>query len=166
MIYDMTQVVQAFLHKNNKPPSGSFYDQMVIDKNKRDEAILRLRAQRLSQEQQVIREEVLKRKEILRNEDRWRRETRRSMSEQSPKHRANSDELADSPRDRTYPNNCDLHLNSENLYFTTVGKKIQRGSCLGELSSYYDKHTHSHQTGDGFFFVFFFVLLDRSFAKR
>lgn len=132
VIYDLTQVVQQFLHKHNKRPSGSFYDQMLIEKNKRYADLMQERAQRLSQEQQVIRDEVFKRKELLRNEDRWRRDGRRSMSEQSPKHRANSVELSDNVRDRIHPNNCDLHLNSDNLYFPSVGRKIQRGCCLGE----------------------------------
>lgn len=135
VIYDLTQTISAFLHKHNKEPSGSFYDQMLIEKTKRNEAIMQQKAKRLSQEQQVIRDEVLKRKEILRNEDRWRRESRRSMSEQSPKHRANSStELNDNPRDRVYPNSCELHSSSEDLYFANVGRKIRRGCCLGKMN--------------------------------
>lgn len=136
VIYDLTQLVQAFLHKHNKAPSGSFYDQMLIEKNKRDEALMQQQAQRLSHEQRVLRDEVLKRKEILRNEDRWRRDSRRSMSEQSPTHRNNSStDIADDSsmsRDRIYPNGCDLHLNSEELYFPSVGRKVRRGCCLGK----------------------------------
>lgn len=130
VIYDLAQAVQAFLHKHNKAPTGSFYDVMLLERNKRDEALLQQQAQRLSHEQQLIRDEVLKRKEILRNEDRWRREVRRSMSEQSPKHRSNSSaEMVDSSLDQ---NSCDIHLNSEDIYFPMVGRKIRRGSCLGE----------------------------------
>lgn len=131
VIYDLTQTVQAFLHKHNKAPCGSFYDQMLLERNKRDEALEQQKAQRLSHEQQLIRDEVLKRKEILRQEDRWGREVRRSMSEQSPKHRSNSStEMTDHPLDGTQ-NRCELHLSSEDLYFTTVGRKIRRGCCLG-----------------------------------
>lgn len=133
VIYDLAQAVQAFLHKHNKAPCGSFYDQMLIERNRRDEALMQQQAQRLSHEQQLIRDEVLKRKEILRNEDRWRRESRRSMSEQSPKHRSNnSAEMADNPLERT---DCDLHIGSEDLYFPSVGRKIRRGSCLGMHSA-------------------------------
>lgn len=130
VIYDLAQAVQAFLHKHNKAPTGSFYDQMLIERNRRDEAVAMQQAQRLSHEQQLIRDEVLKRKEILRNEDRWRREVRRSMSEQSPKHRSNSSaEMVDSSLDQ---NTCDIHFNSEDIYFPMVGRKIRRGSCLGK----------------------------------
>lgn len=129
VIYDLAQAVQAFLHKHNKAPSGSFYDQMVFDKNQRDEALMQLQAQRLSYEQQLIRDEVLKRKEILRNEDKWRRDSRRSMSEQSPKHRLNSSaEMIDHPLDRL---GCEIHSASEDLYFNTVGRKIRKGCCIG-----------------------------------
>lgn len=136
MIYDLTQVVQAYLHKHNKPPAGSFYDQMVIERTKRDEALMKQRAQKLSHEQRIIRDEVLKRKEILRNEDRFRRETRRSMSESSPTHRlSNSTDLSENSsgifREHIYPNECDLHMCSEDLYFPSVGKKVHRGCCLG-----------------------------------
>lgn len=138
MIYDLTQVVQAFLHKHNKAPSGSFYDQMLIEKTKRDEALMKQQAQKLGHEQRLLRDQVLKRKEILRNEDRWRRDGRRSMSESSPTHRTNSSSelLENSPgifRERVYPNECDLHLSSEDLYFSSVGRKIRRGCCLGEI---------------------------------
>lgn len=130
VIYDLAQAVQTFLHVHNKPPCGSFYDQMLIERNKRDEALQQQQAQRLNHEQQLIRDQVLKRKEILRNEDRWRRETRHSMSEQSPKHRSNSSgEMADDLNDRM--NACELHSNTEDLYFPTVSRKIWRGSCLG-----------------------------------
>lgn len=130
MIYDMAQAVQAFLHKHNKAPCGSFYDQMLLERNKRDRALELQQAQKLSQDQQLIRDEVLKRKEILRNEDRWRREMRRSMNEQSPKHRTNSS-AEDNLLDQL--NGCDLHSNCEDLYFQTVGRKIKRGSCLGKI---------------------------------
>lgn len=136
MIYDLAQYVQAFLHKHNKAPTGSFYDQMLIEKTKRDEALMKQQAQKLNHEQRLLRDEVLKRKEILRNEDRWRRDNRRSMSESSPTHRTSSssdkmDNASGIFRERVYPNECDLHLSSEDLYFSSVGRKIRRGCCLG-----------------------------------
>lgn len=91
------------------------------------------KAQRLSLEQQVIQDEVLKRKEILRNEDRWHRDSRRSLSDKSPRHRASSStDIDDSVGDRLYSNDCELHMSSEELYFTNIGRKIRRGGCLGE----------------------------------
>lgn len=136
VIYDLTQAVQAFLHRHNKPPCGSFYDQMLIERNKRDEALEQQRAQRLNHEQQLIRDQVLKRTEILRNEDRWIRETRHSMSEQIPKHRSNSSgEMTDDINDRM--NECELHLDTDDLYFPSVSRKIWRGSCLGVYSVHF-----------------------------
>lgn len=137
VIYDLTQAVGTFLHKHNKPPAGSFYDQMLIERMERDKALSHIeqqKAHRLSLEQQVNQNEVLKRKEILRNEDRWTRGARRSMSESSPKHRASSydTELEDSYGDGVHPSNCELHLSSEDMYFASIGRKVRRGSCLGE----------------------------------
>lgn len=37
MIFDLAQTVQAFLHAHNKPPALSFYDEMLLQKFKRDE---------------------------------------------------------------------------------------------------------------------------------
>lgn len=136
VIYDLAQTVESFLHTHNKAPSGSFYDQMLIEKLKRDEALIQQQAQKISQEQRLLRDEVLKRKEILRNEDRYRRDTRRTISESSPTHRINtSSEIVDNSsgifRERIYPNECQMHLSSEDLYFSNVGRKIRRGCCLG-----------------------------------
>jgi len=39
MIYELAQTVQAFLLEHNKPPKGSFYDQMLQDKQKRDQEL-------------------------------------------------------------------------------------------------------------------------------
>lgn len=136
VIYDLTQTVQAFLHTHNKEPCGSFYDQMVLDKNKRDEALLQQQAQKLSHNQQRLRDEILKRQENLQNENRWRRESRRSMSEQSPKHRTNSSaEMADNPLDQL--SECGIHLGSEDLYFPNIGRKIRRGCCISKHRKYF-----------------------------
>lgn len=129
VIYDLTQAVETFLHEHNKEPCGSFYDQMVLDKNKRDEALLQQQAQKLSHNQRKLRDEVLKRQEILQHEDRYQRESRRSMSEQSPKHRTNSSaEMVDNPLDQS--SGCGIHMGSEDLYFPNIGRKIRRGCCI------------------------------------
>lgn len=131
MIYDLTQIVQAFLHAHNKVPIGSFYDQMLKERIRRTEVINQQNAQKLSKEQQVLRDEVFKRQEILRNEGRYRRETRRSMSECSPTHRTHSGSVEISDVTQELENDCVIHMNSEDLYFSTVGRKIRRGCCLG-----------------------------------
>lgn len=151
IIYDLTQAVQSFLHKHNKPPSGSFYDQMLIEKMKRDEALYQQQAQKISKEQQVFRDEVLKRKEILKNEGRWRRDTRRSTSESSPVHQVSSssdigENATGAFRGRIYPHECTMHLSSEDLYFSSVGRKIRKGCCLGKY--------YPFSIQFGFFFLF------------
>lgn len=142
IIYDLTQAVQLFLHKHNKPPVGSFYDQMLKEKIKRVEVLNKENAQKLSKEQQVLREEVIKRQEILRNEGRYRREKRSSMSESSPTHRTHSisTEIIDVTQGMFLEKDvCEMHMNSEDLYFSTVGRKIRRGCCLGEYKNTYTR---------------------------
>lgn len=136
MIYELAQTVQAFLHKHNKQPAGSFYEQMLLEKLKRDEDLQQMQQLKLNQEKQIIRDEVLKRKEIFRNETKWRRD-RRSISESSPTHRSNgsSEDIEPSStvfRSRIYPNECTEHRSSDTLYFSNVGRKIQKGSCMGK----------------------------------
>lgn len=136
MIYELAQTVQAFLHKHNKQPAGSFYDQMLLEKLKRDEDLQQMQQLKLNQEKQIIRDEVLKRKEIFRSETKWRRD-RRSISESSPTHRSNgSSEEMGSPstvfRSRIYPFECTEHRSSDTLYFSNVGRKIQKGCCMGK----------------------------------
>ena len=138
IIYDLAQIVEAFLHKHNKAPSGSFYDQMLKERLKRDADLERQQAQKISHEQQILRDEVLKRKEILKNEVKWRRDTRRSMSESSPTHRvsSSSETSCATPgfiRGRIFPSECAMHMSSEDLYFANVGRKIRRGCCLGKM---------------------------------
>lgn len=82
-----------------------------------------------------IRDEVLRRTEILRNESKIRI-PRRSISESSPTHQNSSNsESSDnaSPyfRSHMYPNECNEHRSSDSIYFSHVGRKIQRGCCLG-----------------------------------
>lgn len=133
VFYDLTQTISAFLLKHNKEPAGSFYDQMVIERNKRDNENMIRQAERLNKDQQVIRNQVLKQKEIPRSENDLRRGTQRSMNENSPKLRASiSTEMDDSVGDRTYPHSYELHISSEELYFAVVGRRVLRGSCLGE----------------------------------
>lgn len=142
MIYDLTQIVQAFLHKHNKVPIGSFYEQMLKERIRRDEVISKANAQKLCKEQQVLRDELRKRQDILRNETRYRRETRRSMSESSPTHRTHSSSVEITDVMEAIENDCILHMNSEDLYFATVGRKIRKGCCLGNAN--YTPHRNSY----------------------
>lgn len=140
MIYELSQTVQEFLHKHNKEPSGSLYDLMIQEQTKRvAKSQQTQQRQTLSAEMQQVREEVLRRKEIIQNEHPNRREVRRSISEASPNHRSNSssDNSDLSASGFRWPmattaEHCAEHRNSEVLYFPNVGRKLQRGWCLGE----------------------------------
>lgn len=128
IIFDLTQIVQAFLLEHNKPPVGSFYDVMILEKSEQKE-----KRQKIEKE---LREAAIKHQEIIKNEARNRREKRSSMSESSPSHRAhtNSTDVTDGVQESYNEQGiCEIHLNSEDLYFSTVNRKIRRGSCLGKL---------------------------------
>lgn len=132
MIYELAQTAQAFLHKHNKPPSGSFYEEMLEQRNQQRHC----QQMRQSLEQKAIKEEIEKRKEMLKSEKRIRRDTR---SESSPQHGSMSmDQSHESVapgwpyfRSHMYPTECLEHRHSEKMYFTQAGRQIQRGGCLG-----------------------------------
>lgn len=140
MIYELAQTCQAFLHKHNKPPSGSFYEEMLQQRNQRDQERRHCQQMRQSLEQKAIKDEIERRKEMLKNESRIRRDTR-SMSESSPQHGGGGSMSMDTCggdqpgwpyfRSHMYPNECQEHRHSEKIYFTQAGRQIQRGCCLG-----------------------------------
>ncbi|XP_075148275.1 eukaryotic translation initiation factor 2 alpha kinase Gcn2 [Haematobia irritans] len=133
MIYELAQTVQAFLLKHNKPPRGSFYDEMLQQKQQREQELLDMKKQRENQERQNLLEEVERRKEMFKSEAK-RREPRRSMSESNHRHPSSSESSESSSpyyRGQMYPAKCMEHHNSETLYFHKVGRQIKRGCCLG-----------------------------------
>ncbi|XP_039950475.1 eIF-2-alpha kinase GCN2 [Bactrocera tryoni] len=134
MIYELAQTVQSFLLKYNKPPRGSFYDEMLQENQKREQERLDKQKRKENLERQTLIEEVERRKEMFKSEAKRRSgETRRSMSESN--YHASSSESSEnsSPyyRSHCYPNKCLEHRNSEKLYFHRVGRQVQRGCCLG-----------------------------------
>ncbi|KAH8293934.1 hypothetical protein KR054_006754 [Drosophila jambulina] len=136
MIYELAQTVQAFLLEHNKPPKGSFYDQMLQDKQKREQELLDMQRQRESLQRQTLMDEVERRKEMFKTEAKRRGEPRRSMSESNPRHPSSSESSENSSpyyRGHIYPIKCLDHRNTETLYFHKVGRQIQRGCCLGEI---------------------------------
>uniref|UniRef100_A0A1A9W824 RWD domain-containing protein n=1 Tax=Glossina brevipalpis TaxID=37001 RepID=A0A1A9W824_9MUSC len=136
MIYELAQSVQAFLLKHNKPPRGSFYDEMLQQKQQREQELLDLQKQRETLERQNRIDEVEKRKEMFKSEVK-RREPRRSMSE-SNRHASSSESSENSSpfhRGYMYPTKCAEHRNSDNLYFHKVGRQIRRGCCLGKVDT-------------------------------
>ena len=123
MIFELCQLVQGFLHECNKPrktvePNESFYDTMlknkqIQDKKKQDE---------LNEQQRQIQDDIIKRREQLIKENRIRRTT---TSESSPRH------LSSSNSEDAKTDACEEHRRSEIIYFPSIGRKIQVGSCLG-----------------------------------
>ncbi|KAH8310513.1 hypothetical protein KR044_001731 [Drosophila immigrans] len=134
MIYELAQTVQAFLLQHNKPPKGSFYDEMLQAKQKREQEQLYIQKQKETLERQTLIDEVERRKEIFKTEAKRRGEPRRSMSESNNRHPSSSESSENSSpyyRGHTYPNKCIDHRNTETLYFHKMGRQIQRGCCLG-----------------------------------
>ncbi|KAH8383572.1 hypothetical protein KR009_009336, partial [Drosophila setifemur] len=134
MIYELAQTVQAFLLEHNKPPKGSFYDQMLQDKQKREQELMDIQRQRESLQRQTLIDEVERRKEMFKTEAKRRGEPRRSMSESNPRHPSSSESSENSSpyyRGHIFPTKCLEHRNTETLYFHKVGRQIQRGCCLG-----------------------------------
>ncbi|KAI8044028.1 hypothetical protein M5D96_000177 [Drosophila gunungcola] len=134
MIYELAQTVQAFLLEHNKPPQGSFYDQMLQDKQKRDQELKDMQRQREFLQRQTLIDEVERRKEMFKTEAKRRGEPRRSMSESNPRHPSSSESSENSSpyyRGHIYTSKCLDHRNTETLYFHKMGRQIQRGSCVG-----------------------------------
>lgn len=134
MIYELAQTVQAFLHKYNKPPSKSFYEEMLIQRSLRDQERINVEKLRESLEQRAIQDEIEKRKEMLKQESR----IHRTISESSPTH-GNSISLDSNHqnsltwpyfRSHMHPNECLEHRQSEKIYFNSCGRQIQRGKFL------------------------------------
>lgn len=135
MIYELAQTVQAFLLQHNKPPTGSFYDEMQQAKMKREQELLDIQKQKETLERQTLIDEVERRKEMFKTEAKRRGEPRRSMSESNNRHPSSSESSENSSpyyRGHMYPNKCLDHRNSETLYFHKVGRQVQRGCCLGK----------------------------------
>lgn len=122
MIYSLAKIVEEFLHQHNFPPKGSFYDEMIADKQKND--IHRQNTLKAEEEQrrQLIQDQLQKRKQQL---EKTKRESRVSVNEVSPYHRNTSS----SENSEGY-NSCSDHRRSETLFFKNE-RKIVRGSCLG-----------------------------------
>ncbi|KAG5678544.1 hypothetical protein PVAND_008211 [Polypedilum vanderplanki] len=125
MIFEICQFIQSFLHERNVPPKGSFYDEMLATKQKRDQDELTQQKEIEEKKRQHIQDEILKRKEQLRKENRIRKGT----TTDSPLHHISSES---SNSDSKFVNEiCDEHNCSENLYFPNDGRKILKGTCIG-----------------------------------
>uniref|UniRef100_A0A1B0FQH1 Uncharacterized protein n=1 Tax=Glossina morsitans morsitans TaxID=37546 RepID=A0A1B0FQH1_GLOMM len=68
MIFELAQSVQAFLLKHDKPPRGPFYDEMLQQKQQRQQELLDLQKRRETLERENRIDEVEKRKEMFKSE--------------------------------------------------------------------------------------------------
>ncbi|KAK7506996.1 hypothetical protein BaRGS_00001847, partial [Batillaria attramentaria] len=88
MVLDLVQLAQQYLHSHNRPPSKSFYDEMMSNKRKQQEEQaqqkqkqLELIRRREQKERQLLEDEIQKRQEALRNESRRKREEAKQIDE-------------------------------------------------------------------------------------
>lgn len=125
MIFELCQLVQSFLHERNIPPKGSFYDEMLANKQKRDQDELTQKKEREEKLRQQLQDEVLKRKEQIRKEHR----IRRSTVNESPLRNISSE--SSNSESRFYAEACDEHKRTDNIYFPIEGRKILQGACIG-----------------------------------
>lgn len=125
MIFELCQIIQAFLHEHNKPPKGSFYDEMLANKQKRDQDKMTQQKQKEEKIRQALQDEVLKRKEQLLKETRIRRST---LSESSPmRHLSSNSSESDN---KNLFDLCEEHRRSEAFYCPQSGRKFQLGACI------------------------------------
>ncbi|XP_056630081.1 eIF-2-alpha kinase GCN2 [Diorhabda sublineata] len=132
MIFQLSQFVEEFLHKHNKPASKSFYEEML--ERRREQEMKELQAKQLEshRQKQYMMEEVQKREEMLMSEPKKWKETRcnsdnddRRYSGISRKHLNSSSEL-----------NGELlcqHRSTMNINFGN--RDVQRGRCIKHSSS-------------------------------
>ncbi|XP_055375008.1 eIF-2-alpha kinase GCN2 [Condylostylus longicornis] len=115
MIFELIQTVKSFLHKHNKPPKGSFYDEMLQQKFKRYQKLKEEEQEQRDRERQNLLEEVERRKELFKTEA---KPTRLISNEISA-------------------NECPDHGYSDMINFPKSGKQIRRGCCLGHSQNGY-----------------------------
>lgn len=118
MIFDLCQTVQSFLHDHDAPPPLSFYDQMLLNKQQKDEEEKNQKKMKEFQTKQALEDEMQKRKDQLRKE----RKLRRTISESSPLHIGRtSNETENVSKSFSFNSqHCSEHSKSETLYCPTV----------------------------------------------
>ncbi|KAI8785191.1 eukaryotic translation initiation factor 2-alpha kinase 4 [Biomphalaria glabrata] len=80
MIWQLANDVEVFLHKHNKPPPQSFYDQMISNKRQQQEEKKEMERLKEELKRQEMEQEVLKRQEFLKSEEsRMRKGNHRSL---------------------------------------------------------------------------------------
>ncbi|XP_075532445.1 eukaryotic translation initiation factor 2 alpha kinase Gcn2 [Dermacentor variabilis] len=131
MVLELAQHVQWFLRQHNTPERGSFYDEMLKNKEKQEaekarEQQQQLNEQRLEEEKQRQAFEL----EILRHRQEMRVEARR---------RRTNSKISDS-KER---NNCAHKPELLNFFSKSAEHTVQKGACLGHSE-------RGHSTFGGF----------------
>ncbi|KAI8514989.1 Eukaryotic translation initiation factor 2 alpha kinase 4 [Branchiostoma belcheri] len=103
MLLDLAQHVQTFLHAHNKPPRGSFYEEMMSNKRRQEEKVAREIQKKLEvqkrieeKERRELEEEITRRQEMIREEMRKRRNQK--MEQEDEKGNGSSSSEQASPK--------------------------------------------------------------------
>jgi len=81
MILPLAQYVEAFLYANQRRPTPSFYDEMLLRRKREEEEVTKAQQKFQEKEVQAMRHEIQRRHEELREENLNRRNSRRLNSE-------------------------------------------------------------------------------------
>ncbi|KAL3173642.1 hypothetical protein MRX96_041463 [Rhipicephalus microplus] len=132
MVLELAQHVQWFLRQHNTPERGSFYDEMLKNKEKKQEAE-KAREQQQQLNQQRIEEEKQRQAfelEILRHREEMKVEARRRRT----------DSKASESKERT---NCVHKPELLSFFSKSAEYTVQKGACLGHSD-------RGHSTFGGF----------------
>lgn len=127
-IFELCQLVQAFLHERNLPPKGSFYDEMLARKLKKDQDEKKQREEMDQKWRQQLNDVMIKQQQQEKKENR----TRRSTLNDSPLRHLSSESSNSECKMFANSEVCEEHKKTETLHLSLERKKkIFQGACLG-----------------------------------
>eukprot|EP00058_Branchiostoma_floridae_P027964 XP_002613455.1 hypothetical protein BRAFLDRAFT_71943 [Branchiostoma floridae] len=101
MLLDLAQHVQTFLHAHNKPPRGSFYEEMMSNKRRQEEKVAREIQKKLDvqkriqeKERRELEEEITRRQEIIKEEMRKRRNQKMEREDEIDNGNSSSEQVS------------------------------------------------------------------------
>lgn len=119
MILELAQHVQRFLHQHNTPQLGSFYDEMLRNKEKQEKEKARVQQQQLDQErEQVEKQRQAFELELRRHQLEKKVEARRRHTHSRSSDGKERNQCAHKPEILNFVSKAGEHL-------------VQKGSCLG-----------------------------------
>lgn len=128
MIFELAGTVNSTLSQHNNVPKGSFYEEMLLTKQKQEESTHQQNKLKEDKIRQAIQDEVMKRKLELQKETK----IKRSCSESSPMHRrSGSTEVEMLSKNLHFVKECEEHQRSHLIQFSSAGRRIQQGNCIG-----------------------------------